>query len=189
MKKDIIYLAIIIALIATMGIAIVMIPKSFNITTKVVSEPSFVGTAGDVNRTARIHQVGITAATSTLCAIQNTDGRDRIITKPYVFHADDTLNGTMDMVLSIATSSLSSATTTGVTYLAKDIAWATTTPMGEYYSTTTAATSGDISLRIWPTNSYLLFKVMGKTVGASAMAATTSETITGFCGAEYYLDM
>ncbi len=191
MKKDYIYLAIIVALIVTAGIVLVTIPKSIDVNTRVVTEPS-VGTAGDVNRTPRIHQVGINTATSVPCALLNSDGRDRIISKAYVFHADDVSNGTLNMVLTIASSSLASATSSSAAeqgYLARDIAWSTTTPAGQFYSTSTSATGADMSSRIWPSGSYILFKLMGKTVGASAMAATTSATITGFCGIEYYLDM
>lgn len=196
-KKDLIYLGIIGALIATIITVIVVIPSNFNITTKVVSEPS-AGAAGDVSRTPKIHQIGLTAATNTPCAMLNSDGRDRIITKVYSWNADDiggtgpTSAGISGMVLLVSTSTSASYRIASSTLASQafviDATWATSTP-GAYYSSSTPATAANNTkgLYVWPSNSYFRFQLLQS--GSNNALATTSASMTGFCGVEYYLDM
>lgn len=208
MKTDKILFGTIIVLLVFLGI-VVLSPKEIVVKTEVTTAPP-VGAAGDIARTARIHQKGITAATSTICALYHTDGRDRIVTKAYTWNADDTGGGNnlvTSYTLTIATSTSASATSTSgfdTTAYANAVAWATTSA-GSFYSTSTPATSGntftlasgttsaattfddpDTGLYVWPTATYFLFKLMD---GVNGMGATTSAAITGFCGVEYYPDM
>lgn len=144
------------------------------------SEEVAVGSAGDTYSRRGIAQISIDSTTSTIGAIYNNSGRDRILERAFVWIEDTTgVEGTTTdsiMAFAVATSTGNSGTSSTVIFR---MAYSTGTE--SVYASTSGSEIGTNG-RKWASSTHLLFHTYNLTLNA-----TTAET-NGVVGVEYFYD-
>ena len=173
--------AIVVAVIAALALVITTSLIASNIS-KVKLETATTGfnvgaAAGETFDTAKVSQIGMNYATTTIGSLYNNSGRTRVIKRVYAYSDKWITNqsATASTSLQAATSTSNSGIGSNTNYVL-DASGASAVSTGTSFQTLTTTLSITDAYRLWPTGSYLNF----------ITATTMTSTVLGVVGVEYY---